>query len=99
VSNRSVRLGFEFEVYVMQPGERGGWVPYPAPGSFVYDTGHFSDPSLTASRLGVLGELECPPPATLDGLENVSCEVHVPGSLTEALDELEGDERSLEPKR
>ncbi|MCY3663720.1 MAG: glutamine synthetase family protein [bacterium] len=47
---------------------------------------------LVASRLGVAGELECPAPETLDGLENVSCEVHVPGSLTEALDELEGDE-------
>lgn len=46
---------------------------------------------LTASRLGVLGELECPPPETLDGLENVSCEVHVPTSLAEALDELEAD--------
>ena len=46
---------------------------------------------LVASRLGVTGELECPAPETLDGLENVSCEVHAPGSLTEALDELEGD--------
>ena len=47
---------------------------------------------LTASRLGVTGELECPPPETLDGLENVSCDVHVPESLAEALDELEADE-------
>ena len=51
---------------------------------------------LVASRLGVTGELECPAPETLDGLENVSCEVHVPGSLTEALDELEGDEAFVE---
>ena len=47
---------------------------------------------LTASRLGVVGELECPPPETLDGLENVSCDVHTPASLSEALDELEADE-------
>ena len=40
----------------------------------------------------MLDELECPPPETLDGLENVSCDVHVPASLAEALDELEGDE-------
>ena len=46
---------------------------------------------LTASRLGVVGELECPPPETLDGLENVSCDVHAPASLAEALDELEAD--------
>lgn len=51
---------------------------------------------LVASRLGVTGQLECPAPETLDGLENVSCEVHVPGSLTEALDELEGDEVFVE---
>lgn len=51
---------------------------------------------LTASRLGVVNELECPPPETLDGLENVSCEVHVPGSLEEALDELERDETFVE---
>lgn len=51
---------------------------------------------LTASRLGVLNELECPPPETLDGLENVSCEVHVPRSLTEALDELERAEAFVE---
>ena len=47
---------------------------------------------LTAGRLGVAGELECPPPETLDGLENVSCEVHAPASLSEALDELEANE-------
>lgn len=51
---------------------------------------------LTASRLGVVNELECPPPETLDGLENVSCEVHVPGSLAEALDELEADATFVE---
>ena len=51
---------------------------------------------LTASRLGVTGKLECPPPETLDGLENVSCEVHAPGSLAEALDELEADETFVE---
>ena len=51
---------------------------------------------LTASRLGVIDGLECPLPETLDGLENVSCEVHAPGSLTEALDELEGDEAFVE---
>ena len=51
---------------------------------------------LTASRLGVIDELECPPPETLDGLENVSCEVHAPGSLTEALDELESDKTFVE---
>ncbi|MCE2524926.1 MAG: glutamine synthetase [Acidimicrobiia bacterium] len=51
---------------------------------------------LTASRLGVADELECPPPETLDGLENVSCEVHAPGSLAEALDELEADETFVE---
>ncbi|MYI18645.1 MAG: glutamine synthetase, partial [Acidimicrobiia bacterium] len=39
------KVGFEFEAYLMQPGDGGGWVPYPAPGSFVYGTGHFSDPS------------------------------------------------------
>ncbi|MDE0653696.1 MAG: glutamine synthetase family protein, partial [bacterium] len=47
---------------------------------------------LTASRLGVVGELDCPPPETLDGLENVSCEVHAPANLAEAIDELEADE-------
>ena len=46
---------------------------------------------LTAARLGVVGGLECPPPEILDGLENVSCEVHVPDTLAEALDELEGN--------
>ena len=51
---------------------------------------------LTASRLGVIDELECPPPETLDGLENVSCEVHAPGSLEEALDELESDKTFVE---
>ena len=51
---------------------------------------------LTASRLGVTGQLECPPPETLDGLENVSCEVHAPVSLAEALDELEADETFVE---
>ena len=51
---------------------------------------------LTASRLGVINDLECPPPETLDGLDNVSCEVHAPGSLTEALDELEGDTAFVE---
>lgn len=47
---------------------------------------------LTAGRLGVIEELECPPPETLDGLENVSCDVHVPDSLQEALDELESND-------
>ena len=47
---------------------------------------------LTASRLGVLGELACPPPETLDGFGHVSCDVHAPTSLPEALDELEADE-------
>jgi glutamine synthetase len=51
---------------------------------------------LTASRLGVSGALECPPPETLDGLENVSCDVHVPASLAEALDELEAAETFVE---
>ncbi len=38
----------------------------------------------------------CPPPPTLDGLENVGCDVHVPGSLAEVLDELEADETFVE---
>ncbi|MCY3922033.1 MAG: hypothetical protein OXG27_06515, partial [Chloroflexi bacterium] len=32
----------------------------------------------------------------LDGLEQVRCGVHAPGSLTEALDELEADEAFVE---
>ncbi len=51
---------------------------------------------LTASRLGVINQLECPKPETLDGLENVSCEVHAPRSLAEALDELEADTTFVE---
>ena len=44
---------------------------------------------LTAARLGVIGELECPPAESGDGLENLDCEGHVPEDLGTALDALE----------
>ena len=38
------KIGIEFEAYLMQPDNNGNWVPYDAPGSFVYGTGPMNDP-------------------------------------------------------
>ncbi len=46
---------------------------------------------LTAARLGVVNELECPPAETGDGFEEVNTDVCVAASLSEALDHLEAD--------
>jgi len=47
---------------------------------------------LQAARLGFTNHYELPPAETKDGLENVSTDRHVPGTLSEALDALKGDE-------
>ena len=39
------KVGYEFEAYLMQPDGDGGWKSNRAPGSFVYGTGHFNDPT------------------------------------------------------
>jgi len=44
---------------------------------------------LTAARLGVTGETECPDAETGDGFEEVNTDVHAPANLAEALDHLE----------
>ncbi len=46
---------------------------------------------LTAMRLGVEGEMECPPAETGDGFEEVNTDVCAPADLSEALDALEAD--------
>ena len=46
---------------------------------------------LTAARLGVVNGLDCPPPETGDGFEEVNTDVCVAANLNEALDHLEGD--------
>ncbi len=38
-------VGIEFEAFVFQRGEDGGWVPYDTPGAFVYSTGPAVDPA------------------------------------------------------
>lgn len=47
---------------------------------------------LTAARLGVTGELECPPAYTGDGFEEGGTEVRSATSLDAALDDLEADD-------
>lgn len=46
---------------------------------------------LTAARLGVTSELDCPPPETGDGFEEVNTDVCAPANLSDALDQLEAD--------
>jgi len=46
---------------------------------------------LTAARLGVVNELDCPPAETGDGFEEVNTDVCVAANLGEALDQLEAD--------
>lgn len=46
---------------------------------------------LTAARLGVIGDLDCPPAETGDGFEEVNTEVCVAANLSDALDDLEAD--------
>ncbi len=46
---------------------------------------------LTAMRLGVKNELDCPPAETGDGFEEVNTDVCAPANLSEALDALEAD--------
>jgi glutamine synthetase len=46
---------------------------------------------LTAARLGVEGELACPPAETGDGFEEVNTDVCAAANLNEALDQLEAD--------
>ena len=47
---------------------------------------------LQAARLGVVHELECPPPLVEDGFENVNTDVCSAPNLAEALDHLEADD-------
>lgn len=51
---------------------------------------------LQAARLGVVGDLECPPPETGDGLETVCTDVHCAHTLRDALDDLEGDQELID---
>lgn len=46
---------------------------------------------LTAARLGVANNLDCPPAETGDGFEDVNTEVCIAPNLTVALDQLEAD--------
>ena len=46
---------------------------------------------LTAARLGVVGNLDCPPAETGDGFEEVNTDVCAASNLSEALDQLEAD--------
>ena len=38
------KIGIEFEAFVLQRDDEGGWEPYDCPGSYVYGTGPMSDP-------------------------------------------------------
>ncbi len=51
---------------------------------------------LAAARLGVENGYDCPPPETLDCIENASTDVVVPDSLGAALDALEQDKEFVE---
>jgi glutamine synthetase len=46
---------------------------------------------LTAARLGVVSQLDCPPPETGDGMDEVNTDVAAAANLAEALDHLEAD--------
>ena len=39
------KVGIEYEVYIMESDDCGGWKPYDAPGSMVYGTGRLGDPA------------------------------------------------------
>ncbi|MEM1111725.1 MAG: glutamine synthetase family protein [Pseudomonadota bacterium] len=39
------KIGFEGEAYIFERDDKGAWVPYDAPGGFVYGTGPFTDPA------------------------------------------------------
>jgi glutamine synthetase len=51
---------------------------------------------LQAARLGVVHQLDAPPPETLDGFEQASTERHTPPNLGAALDALEADTELIE---
>ena len=51
---------------------------------------------LTAARLGVENELECPPHESGDGFEEVGTDVCAAGNLSAALDDLEADSTFVE---
>ncbi len=46
---------------------------------------------LTAARLGIVDDLDCPPAETGDGFDEVNTDVSVAGNLSEALDQLIAD--------
>ena len=46
---------------------------------------------LTAARLGVVNDLECPDPESGDGMDEVNTDIAVAADLSEALDHLEAD--------
>jgi glutamine synthetase len=52
------QLAFEFEFYLMEPGEGGGWVPVSLPSHRVYGTGMAVDPSGAVDEI-VRTAVEC----------------------------------------